>query len=251
MSELPIRRHALILQNLEQHEGVRTTELATQLDVTRETIRNDLAHLARRGLLRLVHGGAVAIAQHEPALSDRLTENAKGKAAIAARAAALVPDGARVVLDSGSTTQALGRELQTCSGLKIWTSDITIALDLMGRADVTLLGGQLNPKERSVGGHDAIEMMSGYSTDFAFVSLGGLSEDQGPSDFDRSGLVLRQAMLDSATQGFFLADQTKFDRNAPLRWKKPHKAQAVICDVKPGPGIQGLLLRHELSLIAA
>ncbi len=251
MSELPVRRHALILRNLERYEGVRTTELAHQLEVTRETIRNDLAHLAGRGLLQLVHGGAVLIAQHEAALSDRLTENATGKAAIAARAAALVPDGARVVLDSGSTTQALACELRARNGLKIWTSDIAIALDLMGRAEVTLLGGQLNPKERALGGYDAIEMMLGYSTDFAFVSLGGLSKDHGPSDFERAGLALRQAMLATATQGYFLADHSKFDSNAPLRWKPPHKAQSIICDVLPGPGIQNLLLRHELSLISA
>lgn len=251
MSQLPIQRHALILQHLEQHEGLRTTELAVQLAVTRETIRNDLAHLAERGLLRLVHGGAVTIAQHEPALSDRLTANAKGKAAIAARAAAMVPDGARVVLDSGSTTQALARELQARRGLKVWTNDIAIALEIMVHAEVTLLGGKLNPKERSLGGQDAIEMMSGYNADFAFISLGGLSADQGLSDFDRSELALRQVMLTSAAQGFFLADQSKFDRNAPLRWKMPHQAKAIICDVKPGTGIQNLLRAHELSLLVA
>ncbi|MCY0094790.1 DeoR/GlpR family DNA-binding transcription regulator [Hoeflea ulvae] len=249
MSELPIRRHALILDYLAQHEGARTTELATRLNVTRETIRTDLAHLSERNLLRLVRGGAVAAGMREPERKDRLSANPQGKAAIAALAAGLVPDGARVILDSGSTTFALAKLLRARSGLKIWTNDIAIALELMPVAEVTLLGGQLDATERTLGGPDAIEMMQGYGADLAFVSLGGLSALQGLTDFDRSGLALRQSMVRAATEAYFLADHRKFGRDAPLRWKPQAQARAVICDRAPDASITQQLEAHGLSLI--
>ncbi|AKI00887.1 transcriptional regulator, DeoR family [Hoeflea sp. IMCC20628] len=249
MSELPFRRHALILQHLEQHEGARTTELAALLDVTRETIRTDLAHLSDRNLLQLVRGGAVAIGAREPELAERLSANPLGKALIAAEAAAMVPDGARVILDSGSTTLEIAKRLRGRSGLRIWTNDIAIAFELMQVAEVTLLGGRLDATERTLGGQDAIEMVQGYATDLAFVSLGGLSASHGLTDFDRTGLALRQSMIHAATDAYYLADQTKFGRNAPLRWKPMAQTRAVICDIAPDTGIAQRLNEYELGLI--
>lgn len=248
MSELPIRRHALILQHLDHHEGARTTELASLLEVTRETIRKDLAYLSQRKLLQLVRGGAVQIGGREPELSGRMATNPDGKALIGREAARLVPDGASVILDSGSTTLALAQQLRARAGLKIWTNDIAIALELAPVAEVTLLGGRLNAMERTLGGLDAIEMMRGYSADLAFVSLGGLSATHGLTDFDRIGMALRQAMMDAATDGYFLADRTKFGRSAPLRWKPQAKARALISDAAPETAIMGQLDALGLSL---
>ncbi|WP_299862734.1 DeoR/GlpR family DNA-binding transcription regulator [uncultured Hoeflea sp.] len=249
MAELPVRRHALILAHLEHHSGARTTELAALFDVTRETIRNDLAHLANRKLLRLVRGGAVAIGIKEPELAERLTANPEGKALIAERALDLVPDGARVILDSGSTTLELARQLRIRTGLKVWTNDIAIALELTPVAQVTLLGGKLDPTERTLGGPDAIDMMNGHTADLAFVSLGGLSAAHGLTDFSGSGLALRRAMIAASMDAYFLADQTKFGRSAPLRWKPMAKARGVICDAKPDPQIVERLEALGLSLM--
>lgn len=233
MPVLPVRRHALILAHLERHSGARTTELAALFDVTRETIRNDLAHLAGRKLLRLVRGGAVACDIKEPELAERLTANPEGKERIAERALALVPDGGRVILDSGSTTWALARKLRVRSELKVWTNDIAIALELIPVAKVTLLGGDLDPAERTLGGPDAIDMMKGHTADLAFVSLGGLSAAHGPTDFSAPGLALRRAMIEASRHAYFLADHTKFGHSAPLRWKPMEQVRGIICDIAP------------------
>lgn len=251
MSDLPIQRHRAILDHLDKVETARTVQLAANLGVTRETVRNDLAHLASRGLLRLVYGGAVRLGLQEPDLQARLATNIQGKTAIARHAAGLVPDGARLALDCGSTTLALARALRAHVGLKLWTNDIAIAQELGGQAEVVLLGGHFSVAQNTTFGVDAAEMMAGYNVDFAFISLGGLSADQGLTDFDRDGLSLRNAMRNAASACYFLADHGKFGRPAPLRWKNPHKAQAVICDRAPGPQEQAMLTRIGLPLMLA
>ncbi|MGJ8569348.1 MAG: DeoR/GlpR family DNA-binding transcription regulator [Hoeflea sp.] len=249
MTDLPIQRHRAILDHLNKVETARTVQLAAQLGVTRETIRNDLSHLADRGLLRLVYGGAVRVGLQEPDLQARLASNIAGKTRIARRAAALVPDGARVALDCGSTTLALARELRARVGLMVWTNDIAIAQELGSGADVMLLGGTLSLSQNITIGPDAAEMMAGYNVDLAFISLGGLSAAQGLTDFDRGEFLLRNAMRNAATECYFLADQGKFGRPAPLRWKSPQTASAVICDCEPGPEEQAMLNRIGLPLM--
>ncbi|MDF1607993.1 DeoR/GlpR family DNA-binding transcription regulator [Hoeflea sp. YIM 152468] len=251
MTDLPIQRHRAILDHLDKVESARTVQLAARLGVTRETVRHDLSHLADRGLLRLVYGGAARLGLQEPDLQARLATNIAGKTRIARRAAALVPDGARVALDCGSTTLALARQLRARVGLKLWTNDIAIAQELGGAAEVVLLGGPLSLAQNITTGPDAAEMMAGYNVDFAFISLGGLSAAQGLTDFDRDGFALRNIMRSAATQCYFLADHGKFGRPAPLRWKSPQTARAVICDQTPGPEEQAMLTRIGLPLIRA
>lgn len=250
MTDLPIQRHRAILDHLEAEGTARTIQLAALLGVTRETIRKDLAHLANRGLLRLVYGGAVRAGLPEPDLQARLATNIEGKTLIARRAAALVADGARLALDCGSTTLALARELRARGGLRIWTNDIAIAQELAGSAEVVLLGGTYSTAENKTTGPDAVEMMTIYNVDLAFISLGGLSAAHGLTDFDRDGFSLRNAMRNAAANSYFLADHGKFGRPAHLRWKNPETASAVITDLAPPAEDRAMLARIGLPLIS-
>src|SRR5690242_15096774 len=105
------QRHQHILSRLAKDGALTVAELVRELEVSRETIRRDLRVLAERGLILTTHGGALAADRREPELDVREGEQAAAKRAIGRRAAQLVPDGASVVLDSGSTTQAVARAL--------------------------------------------------------------------------------------------------------------------------------------------
>lgn len=251
MTDLPIQRHRAILDHLDRMETARSVQLAAQLGVTRETVRNDLSHLAKRGLVRLVYGGAVRLGLQEPDLQARLATNIEGKTRMAKRAAALVPDGARLALDCGSTTLALARALRARVGLQVWTNDLTIAQEMSDTAVVVLLGGTLSLAQNITTGTDTTEMMAGYNVDIAFISLGGLNASQGLTDFDRDSFALRNAMRNAATDVYFMADHGKFGRLAPLRWKSPETAKGVICDCAPGPDVQAMLDTAGLPLILA
>ena len=58
---LASQRKEFILKTLAEHGAARTIALAKQMKVTDETVRNDLINLEKRGFLKRVHGGALAL----------------------------------------------------------------------------------------------------------------------------------------------------------------------------------------------
>src|SRR5262249_3618226 len=119
---LAVRRHNEIVRRLRAAGSVSVGELAEAFGGSHETIRRDLKLLADQGHLDVVHGGAARRGMIEPAIAQRVAENADGKAAIARVAAELVPDGGSVLLDSGTTTAAIALDLVGRSGLTICTN---------------------------------------------------------------------------------------------------------------------------------
>lgn len=249
---LAVRRHALILRRVESEGGVSVAELARELGVSRETVRRDLKALAETGWLRQVHGGASRLLPFEPPLAQRETVNADGKASIAAAAAALVPDGASVILDSGTTTTALAHALAGRLNLTVYTVSVDAALRLAAVAGnrVVLLGGELQPHDRSTVGYDTVTALAQYRADFAFVAVGGLTDEPAMTDYTRAGAELRARMLVSADHVAVLADRTKFGRVTPVRVPNFEKAHRLITDALPPPDIARRLRRMGIAVTA-
>src|SRR5690606_19997447 len=88
-------------------------ELAERFDVTLQTIRRDLGELADHGMLDRVHGGAVMRSGvSNIGYEERRRMNEDAKAAIARACAAEIPDNCSVIINLGTTTEAVARELQ-------------------------------------------------------------------------------------------------------------------------------------------
>jgi len=86
-------------------------DLARLTGASGVTIRRDLTDLEGHGLLRRVHGGAVAVDLRGTPMpyAIRAAENADAKAAVAAVVADLVQDEMSLVLDNGSTLVAVAQ----------------------------------------------------------------------------------------------------------------------------------------------
>jgi len=213
------QRHQHILSRLTKDGALTVAELVRELGVSRETIRRDLLVLAQRGLVVTTHGGALSTDRREPDLDVREAENASAKRAIGERAAQFVPDGASVILDSGSTTQAVARALMERRRLSVYTNDWRIAL-LLGRRNenrITLLGGELSDIEDAVFGLDTVQQLSQYHADFAFVGAGGISAEGALTDYTRMAAEVRARMLRAASTAIVVADHSKFGRVTPVR----------------------------------
>src|SRR5262245_35151167 len=138
-------RQSLILNMVNQRGSLSITEIQRKLRVSRETVRRDLMLLADRQALRKTHGGALSLERSEPEIAVREVTNAEGKRAIGRLAVSLVPDGASIILSSGSTVQSVADALQTRQGLTIFTNSVFNCMRLMGRNKnrVVLLGGEV------------------------------------------------------------------------------------------------------------
>ncbi|MDO9357029.1 MAG: DeoR/GlpR family DNA-binding transcription regulator, partial [Solirubrobacteraceae bacterium] len=130
---------------------VTTERIATDLGVSRETVRRDVVELEAAGELRRVHGGVVSVgAEPELPLDERAGERHKEKRAIARLASRLPTRGQTLFLGGASTTvSALAQELAGGTGLTIITNSIDVVTKLTAgdaggtpRHDVLLLGGR-------------------------------------------------------------------------------------------------------------
>ena len=97
-----------------ENGSITITEICERFGVSEMTARRDLKELDRQGLLRRVHGGAIAsmARSYEPPFPTRASKNLEAKVAIGRKAAELVYDGDSIALDVGTTT------LEMVTGLK-------------------------------------------------------------------------------------------------------------------------------------
>ncbi len=97
-------RHTLIRNKLKSYPAIRVSELATDISVSTETIRRDLAELEEAGLIHRTYGGASRPLETEPGYNERDQLFSHQREAIAKQVATEIKDGEVVIIGSGSTT---------------------------------------------------------------------------------------------------------------------------------------------------
>lgn len=245
------QRHRMILDRLAADGAVAIGTLSAALGVSRETIRRDLHLLEDRGRLVKRHGGAIPLAALEPDEDARAQTNAAGKRRIGVRAAALVPEGASVILDSGTTSRCVADALARRKQLTVLTNDLGVCRRLarQGGIRVILLGGEIQAHEDATLGPDGIEMLARYNADFAFVGAGAITEDGHLTDFSREASDLRARMLGAARVACVIADHTKFGRTTPVRVPAFGRGHLLITDKAPAKVLRARLAQRGVRLI--
>jgi DeoR/GlpR family transcriptional regulator of sugar metabolism len=199
---------------------VSVSELSKRFGVSTMTIRRDLDRLENMAVLRRIHGGAVARHQeHWAPYVERDVRHGREKQAIGWAAAQLVEDGDRLLLDSGTTTSHVARNLAYKHGLVVITHSFPAAdeLALLPRIDVTLLGGRLHHKERSTRGPAVLSALAHITVDTFFMSAAGYSIEGGATDPDPHEVEVKQAMMRAAHQVILVSDSSKWGTDAGVQ----------------------------------
>ncbi len=219
-SEAIAQRHAAILE-LARHTGsVIVDDLAERFGVTPQTIRKDLNDLSRRAMLSRVHGGAVVTSGVDNiAYAERRLIAAEPKAAIGIAAAALVPNGASLLLNIGTTTEAIARQLTGHRDLMIVTNNLNVVDILAGIPSIEVIaaGGRVRSTDRAIVGALATDFIRGFKVDFALVGASALDSTGVFLDFDMDEVHVSQTMIRQARQVILAADASKVGRPAPVR----------------------------------
>lgn len=246
-------RQRLILSMVNTRGSISITEIQRKLKVSRETIRRDLVALADSQRLRKAHGGALSLEQSEPEMTVRQVTNVDGKRAIGRIAASLVPDGASVILASGTTVQAVAEALMARRQLTVFTNSIFSCGRLMGHNGnrIYMLGGEVQASNGAALGRDATAMLANYYADFAFIGAGAISPAGWLMDYTREEGELHSRMLAAARTSAVVADHGKFGRFAPVRVGNFDKATHLITDIVPEPEITNALAALPLEILVA
>lgn len=217
-SLLAHQRRALILEEVRRRGGVRVNELTRALNVSDMTVRRDLDILAREGLLRKVHGGAVPgdePSSHEPGFEAKSEWETAAKNAIARAAATLVAPGSAIALSAGTTTHSLASELVEVSDLTVVTNSVRTAgvfeeaRRTGSTTTVILTGGVRTPSDALVG-PIADQAIRSLHVDLLFLGCHGLGAATGLTTPNLAEAETNRAFLRSSRRTVLLADHTKW-----------------------------------------
>jgi DeoR/GlpR family transcriptional regulator of sugar metabolism len=245
-------RELKIREMLESQGFVDIATLCEVLDSSESTVRRDLVALQDAGVLRRVHGGAMAVRSHGSRGDDfaghaRRMVAEKRRIAVAT-ATQLIEDGQTVILDAGSTVAAVARELLDRS-LHVVTNSLPIA-EILGEArriDVTLTGGQLDPQFGVVLGPLCEQMLGGLAVDVAVMGIGGVTE-KGLSNSNPLVVGSERKMIEVARRVIIVSDHTKFGRAALVPLAPLDVVDVVVSDTGLDP-VHGEWLRsHDIEV---
>jgi DeoR family fructose operon transcriptional repressor len=110
---LPEQRRRRIVELVNEQGSCSVTELASELDYSKPTIRRDLNELEQEGLIERSHGGAVPVDKigAQQSYSQKEIQNLEGKQAIADSARKEIRSGEIVFFDSGTTTIQVAKQI--------------------------------------------------------------------------------------------------------------------------------------------
>ena len=213
-----VERRTLILEKLDTDGQVNVNDLSRDFGVSEVTIRNDLNKLEQKSALIRARGGAIKPTRVgvDFEISDKDKINFQEKQRIGQRAAQLVEDGDTIILDSGTTTMELARNLGGVNDLTVITNALNIAMELAENKNINVIvpGGFLRKQSLSLVGAPAEKGFRGYYCDKVFLGVDGLDIDYGLSTPNVEEAHLNQVMIEYSAQVVLLSDSSKFLRKS-------------------------------------
>ncbi len=248
------KRHRDILNLLQQNGTLSIAELAGRLGVSFETVRRDLRPLADSHAIVRMHG-AVALPSMlgEAPFERRLRDNPEAKKAIARELASTIRDGDSVMLDTGTTTSILARELLGHRRLTVITnsSDIARTLATSNENRVYMAGGELRPDNGAAFGSTAIDFISRFHVLHAIISVGAVSAHSGILDFDFEEAEFARILLTRGERRVAVTDQSKFGRSGLVKVCDFSDLTHLVTDGPPPADITGALESAGVTCLIA
>ena len=227
-------RRARMLDVIRQQGFVSIPELRDSLEVSESTIRRDLESLEESGEARRTHGGVFYTGSVTTVRQFQRGNPNDGawdkKRAIALEAAKLVNDHDTVLLDGGSTTYELAKQL-VGRPLQIVTNSLPVAnlFSASDSVDLVILGGAIHNRTGVTHGPFTDQMLETINVQKAFLSVAGVNE----KGFYNSNLLLvetERCMMRSADRTIIVADSTKFGRSSLARMLEWNQVDTLVVD---------------------
>lgn len=211
-------RRARILEWLQEEGSARVRTLSEAFDVSEVTVRQDLETLESQGHIVREHGGAFlkSLPMQVRSMALQNAGHMDAKRQIGMAAAAMVEDGASIILDAGSTTTEVAAALAGRRDVTVITNALNIALMLGAQPgfDVHLTGGHFKAPTLSVSGDRSAEYLRGIYVDRLFLATGALDREAGLTYPALSDIPVKRAMIEAAGEVVLVADASKIGQRS-------------------------------------
>ena len=241
----PTPRQAQLLAEVRSRGSVSVEALAEQFDVTLQTVRRDVKLLADAGLLARFHGGvrvpSSTTENIEYLQRQMLNEGAKQR--IARSVAAAVPIGCSLIINIGTTTEAIARELLRHRGLRVITNNLNVAAILSDNpeCEVIVAGGVVRSLDRGIVGEVTVDFMQQFKVDIGLIGISGIEADGTLRDFDYREVNVARAIIEHSREVWLAADHSKFNRPAMVELARLSQVDKLFTDAHPPSPFPALL----------
>lgn len=248
-------RRARMLEFIRQQGFVSIPELRDSLDVSESTIRRDLESLEESGEARRTHGGVFYTGSVSGIRQFQRGNPNDGawdkKRAIALEASKLVSDHDTVLLDGGSSTYELAKQL-VGRPLQIVTNSLPVAnlFSASESVDLVVLGGAIHNRTGVTHGPYTDQMLETINVQKAFLSVAGVNE----RGFYNSNMLLvetERCMMRAADRTIIVADSTKFGRSSLARMCEWEQVDTLVVDQDLSTQWRDRIATLETNLILA
>ena len=249
----PNPRQAQLVEEVQRRGSVSVEALAEQFGVTLQTVRRDVKLLSDAGLLTRFHGGVrvPSSTTENMAYRQRQQLNESAKQRIARSVAKAVPNGCSLIINIGTTTEAIARELLHHKGLRVITNNLNVAAILSGNRDceVIVAGGVVRARDRGIIGEVTIDFIRQFKVDIGLIGISAIEADGTLRDFDYREVNVARAIIEQSREVWLAADHSKFNRPAMVEVGRLAQVDTLYTDTVPPEPFPVLLAEAGVSCV--
>jgi len=251
----PNPRQLTLLSVVQAQRSVTVEQLADKLGVTLQTVRRDVQRMADEGLLTRFHGGVRVPSSTIENIAHQQRENlnTEAKSRIARAVAAAVPNDCSLILNIGTTTEAVARALLHHSGLRVITNNLNVATILSANpgCEVLVVGGVVRGRDQGIIGEAAVDFIRQFKVDIAVIGISAIEADGSLRDYDYREVKVSQTIIAHAREVWLAADISKFNRPAMVAVAQLSQIDRLFTDAPPPEPFPALLseaqVRYEVA----
>ncbi|MBP6252653.1 MAG: DeoR family transcriptional regulator [Rubrivivax sp.] len=252
---IPNPRQTALIDFVRERGAVSVESAAEHFEVTLQTVRRDMKLLEQAGLLARFHGGArlPASTTENLAYRQRRELQAEAKQRIARAVAAAVPNGSSLILNIGTTMEAIAGALGRHRGLRVITNNLNVASILSAHADCELIvaGGVVRHADRGIVGEATVDFMRQFRVDVGLIGISGIEADGSLRDFDFREVRVARAIIEQSRQVWLAADHSKFNRPAMVELGHLALIDRLFTDKAPPEPFETLLAEADVDCVVA
>lgn len=253
---LPLQRREHILTELHKERFLSVADLAQRLSASISTIRRDLVELEREGVAVRTHGGAGLTGGWQPeeiARAVRAEKRVGQKEAIGRAAARLLTEVGTVILDAGTTTMEVARNLHPTDHLRVVTDSLDIAWELKDRENVTVIltGGILRAGAYNLFGPTAEQSIMTLHAEVCVMGCTGLTVEDGLFKHDIEALPVRRRMVEASRKLIVTCDSSKLGKNGLVNVCGFELIDTVVTDAEISPAFRLQLEENGVAVVIA
>lgn len=246
-------RQDKIYEHIQKFGAATTADLVKEYNVSVETIRRDLLFMEEQGLLKRVHGGAVANSDMKKFynLKERNKEFSDEKRNLSLSAAEFVKEGDIIFVDQGSTAISFAQILkEKFSCLTVVTHSLDVFNVLCYHKDfkAILCGGHFIKEENAFYGSLVLDALSKIHVQKAFVFPSAVSIEFGICDYQQDLYQIQKQIIKCTDEIYVLADSSKFEKKALLKLDDMKNEYFYVTDNKLPTGLLKLYKENGINI---